>query len=147
MMNTIDSVKVHLGSFSVYVSAAGAQATVADGEGDKPTAKRTRCGGAWRAFVRERSLGSKSNDFRQTSSEMSQQYQALTDEEFSHFLSLGQAATEAGQRGATGSCFGLTSKEIDRAQARRVKEARIAASCAQELALRTRRAPMKVCVS
>ena len=117
------------------VSAAGAQATIAVGEGDELTSKRTRCGGAWRAFVRERSLGNHSNDFTQTSSDLPRQYQALTDEELSYFKSIGQAATEAGQQGATGSCFGPISKEVNRAQARRVKEARMAASCTQELAL------------
>ena len=80
----------------------------------EPARKRRRCGGAWRSFVREKTLGQGGNVLAQNATDMSREYAALSVEEKARHEQIGKAATLAGRRGQTGSCFGSNTRQLRR---------------------------------
>jgi len=110
------------GAFDVISSAMEGEGDEAqsacdeDGSGD---AVATRPGGPWRAFVRKASLGKAG---LQDQAELSRQYTALSPEERAELVAVGKAATRSPNQGP-GSSFGPRTRDVQRLQAVRAKEA------------------------
>ena len=99
--------------------AAAAPASRDDGK--RPT--QTRPGGPWRAFVRDQSFGGAG---LADSSALAIKYANLSAEEKARYDQIGQDATESRRSGAKGiSSFGITSRELKKAQHRQRLEATV----------------------
>lgn len=84
--------------------------------------KRGDYGGPWRAFVRERSLGSTGvPDLK----ELGIDYAQLGAEDRQRLEEMGREAREAKLAGAAGGSFGLTTRQVQRRQKRSTKQAAI----------------------
>ena len=101
-----------------------------DSQGSCDAKERHCYGGAWRAFIRESSLGTKG---RANMKELSKAYRELPSEELDRLKGMGDAARESRQAGAQGSSsFGLTTREVQRQQQQLQKQTAVARFSASE---------------
>jgi len=87
----------------------------ATGQAGDAGRKRHSHGGAWRAFVREQSLGKPGLP---NGKELAELYRALPDEEMQRLKKLGDKAREQGATSLGSSSFGPRSRDIARRQAK-----------------------------
>lgn len=88
----------------------------------EPPQRRGAGGGPWRAFVRRMSLGTSG---RPDTAHLSQAYQCITPDEKEELNRLGDAAREQSklQSKSAGSNFGMKTRDVVHAQARRLRDA------------------------
>ena len=80
----------------------------------------SRPGGAWRAVVRDMSLGNVGGLL--SSTELSQRYRALDQAQKDEYIKRGRVATQHPNQ-SRGSSFGLRTRDFDRLQQKRVQQA------------------------
>lgn len=96
--------------------------------GHTQSAKRSKRGGPWKAFVREQTFGTSGNAFRTKGAELAAAYRDLSAEERAKYEHRGQLARESWQHAPGGtSAFGPKTRDIQRQTAQRVKAMHVAA--------------------
>ena len=77
---------------------------------------KTHHGGGWRAYIRERTLGSKGRPHFKA---IAEEYRALSAEEHQRFRRVGRVASKHRRQGATTHTFGETTRQVERRSQKR----------------------------